>query len=126
MADQVQVSGTFALTRTTAPVVGTISITQAAISFTQAGKHFVRKTQTIGFSAAEALDLGDVATPGWAFIKNVGLTNYIKLLTAVAGEEFARLGPGEFVMGKLAPGVTEIAAQAAVANEELEYLIAEA
>jgi hypothetical protein len=61
-------------------------------------------TKSIGFAAHEAIALGSVATPGWAYFKNVDATNYIQLGTDSSGAfiAFAKLKPGEFCILRLA------------------------
>ena len=70
----------------------------SALVVTQVGDNVIFNLQTIGTSAAEALDLGDV-TPGYVFFKNEDETNFIEIgntvgLSVVA----AKLIPGQGVM----------------------------
>ena len=62
-------------------------------SITVSGKHYVRKTQTIG-TTDETLDLGDIGTIGVVVLTNQDATNYI--LIGPDGSSYPiRLKPGE-------------------------------
>ncbi len=60
------------------------------------------------------IPLGNVTSPGgFLWIVNTDGTNYVQLLTAVSGTEFARLLPGDPPLWiRLAPGLTAPAVQA--------------
>ena len=73
------------------------------------------------------IPLGQIATPGWSWFRNLDSTNFVNIYTSLADKllganPFATLYPGEFWMGPL--GTTT--APYAVANTaavDLEYLI---
>jgi len=92
--------------------------------FTVSGQKYVRAVQNIG-TGAEALHLGEITTPGWFFFLNLDGTNYLEILTGVAGTAFLKLKPAEFAMGRLPAGLTAPAAQANAAAVNLEYMIIE-
>lgn len=92
-------------------------------NFNASGSKYVRNVQTIGFGAVEALDLGDVGTPGWFYIKNLDATNYVEIYTALAGVALLKLKAGEFAVGRFT--VAAPCARANVADCLVEYLIAE-
>jgi len=92
--------------------------------FDVSGTKYVRGVQNIGTSP-EALGMGEVAAPGWFFFLNLDATNYVEILTGVAGSAFLKLKPKEFAMGRLPASVTAPAAQANSAAVNLEYLVIE-
>jgi hypothetical protein len=65
-------------------VIGTAAIT---LQRDMAGNDMVQATQTIGHSADEALNLGDVATGGYYDLEvyNRDATNYVELSNATGG-----------------------------------------
>jgi hypothetical protein len=58
-------------------------------------------TQTIGTSA-EALDIGDITTPGYIIIKNLDATNYVTIRMGSTGADVVKLKAGEFALFRLA------------------------
>lgn len=48
-------------------------------SVTVAGNSYLSGVQIIGFSAHEALSLGDVATAGYVLLRNTDGTNYVQV-----------------------------------------------
>lgn len=102
-----------------------MGFSRANKQFNVTGTKYIHNLQSIGFAAAEALAIGEVATPGWCFFFNTDATNYVQILTAVAGTAFCKLKAKEFAMLRLPPGVTAPAAQADTAAVELQYMIVE-
>lgn len=73
-------------------------------------KRVTRMKQNVGTSE-EAINLGDVSSPGYVFFVNRDVTNYIDLKVATGGAIFARLDPdtdgdgnGGFALLKLGSG----------------------
>lgn len=64
-------------------------------------------TVNIGTSD-EAISLGDITTPGWAFIQNLDGTNYVDIGPDSTGAivPIIRLEPGEFALLRLTPTVS--------------------
>lgn len=89
---------------------------------TVATKKFIRAKQNIGTSE-EALALGEVTSPGWAFFINRDVTNFINLKVATSGAIFAKLLPGEFAMLRLGSGAQAPYAIADTAACQLEYML---
>jgi len=89
----------------------------------QSNAKLIRNVQTIGFATHEALELGDVATPGYAVFKNLDDTNFVQIGLEVGGTfyPFAKLGSENQGMVPLA-NVT-FYAQADSADVELFYII---
>jgi len=98
------------------------------LKVTQTGDGAVGGVQNVGTSA-EAIALGDVSTPGYAFFRNLDDTNYIQVGQDVGGggfEEFFRLLSGEVALMRIdlaATGVLQ--AKADTAACELQYKIYE-
>lgn len=69
--------------------------------FDMTGTEYVDGIFSIGTSA-EDINLGDVGTPGWVFLKNLDDTNHIEggydTTTLDADEIVVKANPGEFVL----------------------------
>ena len=63
----------------------TISPQGGTTNVTLTGTGYVANKQTIGFAAHEALVLGEVASPGLAWFKNLDATNYVEIGYDTAG-----------------------------------------
>ena len=87
-----------------------------------ATKKFIGCKQNIGTSE-EAITLGEVTSPGWAFFINRDETNFIELRVATGGAKFAKLKPGEFAFLRLGSGAQAPYAIADTAACQLEYKI---
>lgn len=87
-------------------------------------KKFIHNKIEVGTSE-EALPLGEVATLGWAFFKNLDETNYLELRSATgSGNDIIKIGPG-LSAGPFHFG-SDVTAPYAVANTapcKLEYWI---
>ena len=83
----------------------------------------VRLQQSIGTSE-EAINLGDISTPRWCFLKNLDATNYVEIKVATGGAIFAKLLPGEACLLPLGSGATAPYAIANTAACVLDILIA--
>jgi hypothetical protein len=83
----------------------------------------VRNVQTIPFASHAALDLGDVATPGWAVFKNLSTTDFVQVGIDVGATfyPFLTLEPGEQMPCHL--GTTAPYALADTATVDLFYII---
>lgn len=124
MANELQISGSLSFSKTT-PTIASVGFSAGSQNVTVTGNNYVKKTQTIGSGAPEALILGDVVPGGYAYFKNIGSTNYIKLMVSTSGDVFARLKPGEWAIIRLDASVTAPAAQADTADSPLEYMLLE-
>ncbi len=92
-------------------------------------KKFIKHKQSVGTSE-EAIVLGEVTTPGYAFFINRDPTNYIELKVATGGAIFARLDPdtnqdgkGGFAFLKLGSGAAAPYAMANTAACLMEYFV---
>ena len=99
---------------------GGISDNHASGSFSvnQALAKMVRNVQTIG-TVEEALQLGDVTTPGYCVFKNIDDTNFVEI--GISGNMFLKLKPGEQCLCRLT--TTAPYAKADTADVELFYIM---
>jgi hypothetical protein len=90
---------------------------------TMSGANYIERSQSIGTSA-EALDLGEIGTPGMLYMKNLDATNYVTIQDGANGTAVAKILPGDeavFMLGTTAPYAKANSAACIV-----EYTIAEA
>lgn len=94
-------------------------------SFDQTTKEYVAGVQDIGTGAHEAIALGDVATPRFAFFRNHDATNYVQvgIDQAATFHPFMRLQAGSFALVELEEAPY---AQANTGAVKLEYIIFDA
>jgi hypothetical protein len=95
MANETSVSVSISVTKSGASVSASASKT-----LNMSGNEMVMATQTIGFAAAELLNLADVSTLGFLYVKNLDETNFVQLGldTLVSTKIFAKLLAGEFCL----------------------------
>ncbi len=81
-------------------------------------------TQIIGFSASEAINKGEVTTPGWFVVKNLDATNFVEIDKATfTSPGTVKIKPGEaqaFRFGSSAPH-----ALANTGNVEIAFILIE-
>lgn len=119
MANELTLNASLNFTKGTRKVL----ISKANIQVDVAGTDFVHMTQTIGTSA-EALDLGDITTPGYIFIFNRDTTNFIEVRDGASGADVVKVGPGKVALFELATATPNAIADTAAV--EVEYVIIEA
>lgn len=93
MANEITLSASLVLNKSGQSISGTVS----GLAITQSGTNNIGSVQNIG-TTSEALSFGDVATPGYLFLKNLDSTNFVNFdlnNPAVAGTSFCKLLPGE-------------------------------
>lgn len=121
MANELTLSGsiTFNDTDETAAV--------SALNASMTGTRFIHSRQSVGFSADEVVELGELtgATLGWAYFKNLDSTNFVQIKTASSGTAIVKLKPGEFALFRFGSGVTAPYAIANTAACLLEFRIYE-
>lgn len=117
MANEITTTGSLAFAKGS---IVSVSMLKSGAQFSVTGSHYHRGTQSIATSAV-AIGLGGVTTPGWFFCQNNDATNYVELLDSTGGAVFAKLKPGEFMLGRF--GCAAPAAKANVAACIVEYLI---
>jgi len=95
-----------------------------SISVDQTTAKLVRNVQTVGTAAAgEALDMGDLASAGYAIFVNLDDTNFVEIGRSIGGsfEEFLKVEPGEQALCRLATATPY--AKADTSDVELFYII---
>lgn len=129
MANEVTVGGSLKYSASEVEVSRSFSNIIKSIAGT---KRFTHTVQSVGTSE-EAIDLGDVSTPGWAVFRNLDQTNYIELKVATGGAIFAKLvpdsdgdGKGGIAVLQLGSGATAPFAIANTAACNMEIFIIEA
>ena len=93
----------------------------SGIAATMTGNAFAGGVVSVG-TVAEALALGDVATPGWVLIYNLDATNYVEV-GEDADAPFIKLKAGEFAIFRAAAATIEAKAHTAACL--VEYFIIE-
>jgi len=83
---------------------------------------YITSIMSVG-TTAEAIPLGDVATPGFGYFRNLDETNFVDLYVSNGGSRFARLYPGEPFLGRLGPDVTAPYIKADTAACRVEYAL---
>lgn len=113
MANEITIAVSISATKNGATVASSYSG-----NATLAGDEMLTNVQTIGTSA-EAVVVGDLATAGYAFFKNMDATNFVELAldSGVSTQIFSKLLPGEVSLIKLK--TTTIYAKADTASVKL-------
>ena len=119
MANELTVSASLAFAKTTYAV----DMAKTGFQCTVTGTKFVHNVQAIGFAAEEAIQLGDVGTPGYAIFVNRDATNYVTIRPATGVADCIKLKPGDVAMFRFACAAPF--AIAAVAACNIEYVIIE-
>lgn len=101
-----------------------VTFNKGVMEIDSSGKQVVHHVQSIGHSADEALDKGDLTTLGWAMFYNRDATNYVTIHHGDDGTAVLKLKAGE-TAGPLRLGTNTPWALANTAAVELEYLIIE-
>lgn len=95
------------------------------ISFSVAATPYAGGAQSIG-TTYELLTMGDVATAGYGFLKNIDATNYVEvgIVTGATFYPLLKLLPGEIAAVRFA--IIAIYAKANTADCVLEFIIGSA
>lgn len=91
-------------------------------SFDMSGSKAVTNIQNIGTSA-EAIDIGDITTPGYMIVKNLDATNFVEIRDGSAGADVIKIKAGEVQLFRLA--TTTPFGIAATAPCTIDYAIVE-
>lgn len=107
MANELNTNITFSVNKNNILISGVLNK-----SNDMSGTELISNVQTIGESAGEALQLGDITgVPGGLFVRNLDETNYVELaLDSNMTQKFAKLLPGQGLV--LPPAVAAIYAKA--------------
>lgn len=102
-------------------MAATVGRSKVATTFSMTANVYSAGTVSVGTSV-EAIPLGEVTTPHWAFFLNLDATNYLTLRNGSSGADLIRLYPGEFCVVPLDIAAVPYAL-ADTAACLLEYLI---
>lgn len=100
-----------------------LTLNDAASTFDVSGTKYVRGVQNVGTSE-EALDMGDITSPGWCYMRNLDSSNFVQIRAATGDTAFMRLNAGEHACFRLV--ATAPFAIADTSALDLEYMIVEA
>jgi len=102
-----------------------LSRDSGSVSVDMTGTHCAAGTQEVGTSA-EALEKGDISTPGLLYIHNMDGTNYVEVGYDEGGTFAAtvKLLAGEYAVFRLAQTTPQVKANTAAVT--IEYILAEA
>ena len=125
MANEITLSGSLQYQNTAIGIAQqSLSVNSLLVSIV--GQQFTEGTKSFPTTAGgTAIPLGGLATIGWCMFKNNDPTNFISILTGVAGTQIAKLFPGEFALLRLDPAITAPAALANIAAASLQWLMLE-
>lgn len=68
---------------------------------TVTGTKCLKNVQSVG-NTAEALEIGDMTTPGFCLFHNMDATNSVEIRDGESGADLIKLNAGEIAMGRLA------------------------
>lgn len=88
------------------------------------GTNYTMVSQSIATSAT-ALDISNLGSLGWAWVRNTDATNSVDLMTSTSGAHFATLLAGESALFRFASAVTAPAAIATGGTVMIELFIIE-
>jgi len=94
----------------------------AGLTIDMSGTEYIYNVQIVGTSA-EAIQLGDVTTSGYMFVKNLDATNFVEIRDGSGGADVVKLKAGEVALFRLT--TTTPYAIADTASCRIEYLLLE-
>src|SRR5436190_13486466 len=102
MPGEISISAALSINRN-----GAVNSGSGSKSIDQTGTDYVVQSQNIGSGATEPLNIGDIGTLAYIFVKNLDATNYVRIgINTPITQIFSRLKPGEFFVLPVEPGVT--------------------
>ena len=119
MANEITITTSLAFTK---GGVGS-TLADAGLTFDVSGTDYVQGTQQVGFAAEEVLDLGDITTPGYCYMKNTDATNFVVVRGVAADTITVKLKAGEVALFR--HGGTVPTVQADTAAVQINYLLIE-
>jgi hypothetical protein len=93
------------------------SVSPGVLKVDVTGSVFIDNVQTVGTSE-EAVVFGDVATPGYVYVRNLDATNYVQL-GATTGVYTIKLMPGENALFRLSGTTLFALANTAACNVQV-------
>lgn len=122
MADEIAVSVSLKMSRSDIEP----ALSKTGLTFDMTGTEYTELVQTIGITE-EALDLGDVGTPGYIIAINLDTTNFVSIRPATGAANTIRLDPNFGVaLFKFGSGATAPFAIADTASCRVQFLLLEA
>lgn len=118
MANELTISASISFTKGGV----TAALSRAGTTLTVSGTKYTRVVQSIGLTQ-QALELGDVGTPGYSLIVNLDATNFVKIRGASGGVDCIKLKPGEFCLFRNAGSAPFAIADTAICK--IEHLLIE-
>lgn len=100
-----------------------VEVGKSGIQLDVTGTDFIQKTQTVGTNV-EDLDLGDIGTPGYMFVRNLNSTNFVSIRHGASGDNVVKVRAGGVALFELASADPQAIADTAAV--EIEYTIIEA
>lgn len=97
-----------------------LTLSDAAKKFDVTGTRYQRAVQNVGTSE-EALDMGDITDPGWAYFRNLDTSNYVEIRAATGDAACIRINAGESCCFRLVATAPFVIAN--TASLDLEYMI---
>jgi hypothetical protein len=93
MANELAISASLAFQKG----ADSVSAGKSGVKLTVAGTEYTELIQTIGLTE-EALLLGDIGTPGYAFIENLDTTNFVSIRSGTGVANCIKIPAGGFAM----------------------------
>jgi len=120
MADEITVSALLEFSKGGLEV----KLNSGVLRLDVSGTKFIHNVQNVGFAAAEALDLGDMTSPGMCLMINRDTTNYVSVRAGAAGANTVQILAGEAALFRHASATPFVQADTAAVN--IEYVLIEA
>jgi len=102
--------------------VKSVGLADSGKQYDVTGTKYFAGVQNVGVSP-EPLDLGDITTPGFIYIRNLDSTNYVDVRMGAAGADVVRVNAGESHLFRLSAATPYVTANTAAVD--LEYFIVE-
>jgi hypothetical protein len=118
MANEITMSGSLDFSKN--DVVDSLSFSGLQIDVT--GVKIARQVQEVAITE-EALNLGDIGTPGYILVRNMDDTNYMEFMAGTGETETVKLKAGEWALFRFTSADPFVIADTAVVN--IEYLLIE-
>lgn len=120
MANEITVSASLSMQN--ASVTSAIARVTTGAQFAQSGVRYEAGVMHVPTTAGgTAINVALLASPGWAYFKNLDPTNFVTILNAVSGNALVKLKPGEVAMFRLAAAAPAALSDTAICD--MEYLI---
>ena len=123
MANEITITGSLVLNRSTAPKFSD-SMKFSGIQTGQAGDAYVAGSQTIGYAADEALAKGEIALIGFFMLKNLDPTDFVTIGLTDNGTKVIKVLAGH-VVGPVYVDAANLWVQADTSDCVVEYLLIE-